>query len=78
MCELMGMSVNVLIDICFSFVGLIKWGGEIGLYKDGWGIVFYEGKGVCEFKDVDVSSMLELVYFVRCFFIKSYVVISYI
>ncbi|MGB1989951.1 MAG: class II glutamine amidotransferase, partial [Cycloclasticus pugetii] len=45
MCELLGMSANVPTDICFSFSGLIKRGGETGVHKDGWGIAFYEGKG---------------------------------
>lgn len=52
MCELFGMSVNVFIDICFSFIGFVQCGGGIGLYKDGWGIIFYEGKGCCIFKDL--------------------------
>jgi len=78
MCELMGMSANVPTDICFSFAGLIKRGGETGPNKDGWGIAFYEGKGVREFKDVDASSTSELAHFVRRFPIKSHVVISHI
>lgn len=52
MCELFGMSVNVFIDICFSFIGFVQRGGGIGLYKDGWGIIFYEGKGCRIFKDL--------------------------
>jgi predicted glutamine amidotransferase len=40
----MGMSANVPTDICFSFSGLVKRGGETGPHKDGWGIAFYEGK----------------------------------
>lgn len=55
MCELFGMLVNVLMDICFSFLGLLECGGNIGLYKDGWGIIFYEGKGCCIFKDFELS-----------------------
>ena len=43
MCELLGMSANVPTDICFSFAGLMKRGGETGPHKDGWGIAFFEG-----------------------------------
>ena len=78
MCELMGMSANVPTDICFSFAGLIKRGGETGPHKDGWGITFFEGKGVREFKDVDASATSEIARFVKDYPIKSHVVISHI
>ena len=45
-CELLGMSANVPTDICFSFTGLMQRGGKTGPHKDGWGIVFYHGKGL--------------------------------
>ncbi|NPU94011.1 MAG: class II glutamine amidotransferase [Gammaproteobacteria bacterium] len=78
MCELMGMSANVSTDICFSFAGLIKRGGETGPHKDGWGITFFEGKGVREFKDVDASATSEIARFVKDYPIKSHIVISHI
>ena len=78
MCELMGMSANVPTDICFSFAGLIKRGGETGPHKDGWGIAFYEGRGVREFKDVNASCTSELAHFVKRYSIKSHIVISHI
>lgn len=78
MCELLGMSVNVLMDIVFSFIGLMQCGGGIGLYCDGWGIVFYEGCGVWLFQDLLVSVDLEVVWLVQCFLIKSEMVIGYI
>lgn len=77
-CELFGMSVNILIDLCFSFIGLICCGGEIGLYKDGWGMVFYEGKGVCLFYDFEFCVIFKIVEFVFYLFIKSRMVICYI
>jgi len=46
MCELLGMSANVPTDICFSFKGLRERGGKTGPHKDGWGVAFYQGKGV--------------------------------
>jgi len=30
MCELLGMSANVPTDICFSFAGLMRRGGQTG------------------------------------------------
>lgn len=43
------MSANVPTDICFSFKGLKERGGRTGPHKDGWGVAFYENKGVCTF-----------------------------
>jgi len=78
MCELLGMSANVPTDICFSFAGLIRRGGETGPHKDGWGIAFFVGKGVREFKDVDASATSEIARFVKDYPIKSHIVISHI
>lgn len=78
MCEFLGMSVNMLIDLCFSFIGFMCCGGEIGLYKDGWGVVFYEGKGVCLFYDFEFCVILKIVEFVSKFLIKSKIVVCYI
>jgi len=78
MCELLGMSANVPTDICFSFAGLIRRGGEIGPHKDGWGITFFVDKGVREFKDVDASATSEIARFVKNYPIKSDIVISHI
>lgn len=39
------MSANVPTDINFSLSGLIPRGGQTGPHKDGWGIIFYEGRG---------------------------------
>lgn len=46
MCELLGMSANVPTDIVFSFTGLMQRGGRTGPHRDGWGIGFYEGRGL--------------------------------
>ncbi len=78
MCELMGMSANVPTDICFSFSGLVKRGGETGPHKDGWGIAFYEGKGYREFRDPNPSVDSEIARLIQSYPIKSKVVISHI
>ncbi|AGH80806.1 glutamine amidotransferase, class-II [Psychromonas sp. CNPT3] len=78
MCELLGMSANVPTDICFSFSGLLKRGGETGPHKDGWGITFYEGKGCRSFKDPQPSSRSRIAQLVKNYPIKSKVVISHI
>ena len=78
MCELLGMSANVPTDICFSFSGLVKRGGETGPHKDGWGITFYEGKGCRSFKDPNPSCDSKIADLVKQYPIKSKSVISHI
>ena len=78
MCELLGMSANTPTDICFSFSGLMQRGGRTGPHSDGWGIVFYEGAGVREFRDPHPSCESEIARLVRNYPIKSDIVISHI
>ncbi|SFG54738.1 class II glutamine amidotransferase [Neptunomonas qingdaonensis] len=78
MCELLGMSANVPTDICFSFSGLMQRGGGTGPHRDGWGIAFYEGKGVRSFHDPEPSCDSVIANLVKNHPIKSLVVISHI
>lgn len=78
MCELLGMSANVPTDICFSFTGLMQRGGGTGPHRDGWGIAFYEGKGVRTFHDPEPSVDSKIATLIRQHPIKSRVVISHI
>lgn len=78
MCELLGMSANTPTDICFSFAGLMRRGGQTGPHSDGWGIAFYDGKGCRSFHDPAPSSRSEIARFVRSYSIKSRSVICHI
>jgi len=78
MCELLGMSANVPTDIVFSFTGLMHRGGRTGPHRDGWGIGFYEGRGLRLFQDPRPSSESEVAQLVRRYPIKSEVVIGHI
>lgn len=78
MCELLGMSANVPTDICFSFSGLMQRGGETGPHRDGWGIAFYEGKGIRTFHDPAPSCHSVIARLIKSHPIKSLVVISHI
>ena len=78
MCELLGMSANVPTDICFSFTGLMQRGGRTGPHADGWGVVFYEGKGYRLFRDAAPSAESDLARLLRDLPIKSCTVISHI
>lgn len=78
MCELLGMSANVPTDICFSFRGLMQRGGCTGPHRDGWGIAFYEGKGLRCFHDPQPSAESRLAQLVADYPIQSHIVISHI
>jgi len=78
MCEMLGMSANVPTDIVFSFTGLMQRGGRTGPHRDGWGIGFYEGRGLRLFQDPTASSESEVAQLVQRYPIKSEVVIGHI
>ncbi len=78
MCELLGMSANVPTEIVFSFSGLVQRGGKTGPHKDGWGIAFYEGKGVRVFRDPAPSIDSEQARVLQRIPIKSTAVIGHI
>lgn len=78
MCELLGMSANVPTDIVFSFTGLMQRGGRTGPHRDGWGIAFYEGRGLRLFQDPQASSESEVAKLVQSYPIKSETVIGHI
>ncbi len=78
MCELLGMSANTPTDLCFSFTGLTQRGGNTGPHKDGWGVAFYEGKGVRLFHDPEPSASSPLAQLVQNYPIKSRTAICHI
>jgi predicted glutamine amidotransferase len=71
MCELLGMSANTPTDLCFSFRGLTQRGGNTGPHSDGWGVAFYEGKGVRSFHESSPSAKSKIADMVQQHPIKS-------
>lgn len=78
MCQLMAMSANVPTDARFSFSGLVARGGGTDVHRDGWGIAFYRGRGVQEFRDPQPSVDSRVAALVKSQSIKSELVISHI
>lgn len=78
MCQLLGMNCNTPTDICFSFSGFQTRGGLTDVHTDGWGIAFFEGKGVRQFLDPQPSYKSPIAEFVRNYPIKSKNVIAHI
>jgi predicted glutamine amidotransferase len=78
MCQLLGMNCNVPTDIVFSFTGFQARGGLTDEHTDGWGISFFEGKGVRQFLDHNPSAHSPIADFIRSYPIKSKNVIAHI
>ncbi len=72
------MNCNVPTDICFSFTGFQARGGLTDEHQDGWGIAFFEGKGVRQFLDSQASVHSPIAELVRNYPIKSKNVVSHI
>jgi predicted glutamine amidotransferase len=78
MCQLLGMNSNVPTDICFSFTGFKARGGATDRHADGWGVAFFEGKGVRMFHDPQPCSTSPLANLVSTHPIRSTSVIAHI
>lgn len=78
MCQLLGMNCNSPTDICFSFTGFQARGGITADHTDGWGIAFFEGKGVRLFLDPQASVQSPIADLVRRYPIHSKNVIAHI
>lgn len=72
------MNCNTPTDICFSFAGFQARGGLTDVHRDGWGIAFFEGRGVRLFLDPKASSTSPVAELVRNYPIHSLNVIAHI
>ncbi|MEK8051584.1 class II glutamine amidotransferase [Ideonella sp. DXS22W] len=75
MCQLMGMNANTPTDVMFSFAGLATRATE---HKDGFGIAFFEDKGVRLFVDPESALHSPVADLVKRYPIKSSHVIAHI
>ncbi|TFW29972.1 class II glutamine amidotransferase [Massilia horti] len=78
MCQLLGMNCNVPTDIVFSFTGFAHRGGRTDTHHDGWGIAFFEGRGVRHFVDHQGASASPIAELIKHYPIKSTNVIAHI
>lgn len=78
MCQLLAMNCNTPTDICFSFTGFQARGGITDTHSDGWGIAFFEGKGVRQFIDTAPSAHSKIAELVRSYPIQSKNVVAHI
>ena len=75
MCQLLGMNANVPTDVMFSFAGLATRADE---HKDGFGIAFFEDRGLRHFIDHHSARQSPVADLVKRYPIKSDNVIAHI
>jgi glutamine amidotransferase len=75
MCQLLGMNANVPTDVMFSFAGLAQRAVE---HRDGFGIAFFEGRGLRTFVDARSARESPVAELVQRYPIKSGNVIAHI
>lgn len=78
MCQLLGMNCNTPTDITFSFEGFRRRAGLTDTHTDGFGIAFFEGKGVRIFRDNRPGASSPMADLVSEYKIKSLNVIAHI
>jgi glutamine amidotransferase len=72
------MNCNTPTDVTFSFAGFAQRGGHTDHHADGWGIAFFEGRGVRLFVDSHAAFDSPVADLIRRYPIKSRHVISHI
>jgi glutamine amidotransferase len=75
MCQLLGMNANVPTDVMFSFTGLATRAHE---HKDGFGIAFFEDRGLRQFIDNHSARESPVAELVKRYPIRSDNVIAHI
>ncbi|MDT0139297.1 class II glutamine amidotransferase [Acidovorax sp. PRC11] len=78
MCQLLGMNANTPTDVTFSFTGFAQRGGITGDHSDGWGIAFFEDKGLRHFVDHQRAVDSPVAELIRRYPIRSRNVIAHI
>lgn len=78
MCQLLGMNCNTPTDVVFSFTGFAERGGRTDHHSDGWGIAFFEDKGLRHFVDHQAACESPVAELIRHYPIKSKNVIAHI
>ena len=75
MCQLLGMNANTPTDVMFSFTGFATRAEE---HKDGFGIAFFEDKGVRLFVDTSSARESPVAEMVRRYPIRSENIVAHI
>ena len=78
MCQLLGLNCATPTDAAFSFTGFCQRGGRTDHHADGWGIAFFEGKGLRLFVDHQSASDSPMAAFLQQYPLKSRNIIAHV
>ena len=78
MCQLLGLNCATPTDATFSFTGFRERGGHTDHHADGWGIAFFEGKGLRLFIDHESAAQSPMAAFLQAYPLKSRNIIAHV
>ena len=78
MCQLLGLNCATPTDASFSFTGFCQRGGATDHHADGWGIAFFEGRGLRLFVDHECAAESRMAEFLRSYPLKSRNIIAHV
>ena len=78
MCQLLGLNCATPTDANFSFTGFRERGGNTDHHADGWGIAFFEGKGLRLFIDHESAAQSPMAAFLQSYPLKSRNIIAHV
>jgi predicted glutamine amidotransferase len=78
MCQLLALNCLNPTDASFSFTGFARRGGLTADHTDGWGMAFFEGKGLRMFVDHESAATSPVATFLRQYPIKSRNIIAHV
>lgn len=77
-CQLLGMNCAQPTDFTFSWRGFACRGGETDVHCHGWGIAFYEGRGIRTFHDPEPAASSPIAELVSNYPMKTHNMIAHI
>ncbi|GAA6143763.1 class II glutamine amidotransferase [Hydrogenophaga sp. 5NK40-0174] len=78
MCQLLGLNCATPTDASFSFTGFRQRGGKTDHHADGWGIAFFEGKGLRLFVDHESAAESRMAEYLRTYPLKSKNIVAHV
>ena len=78
MCQLLGLNCKTPTDAIFSFTGFCQRGGGTDHHADGWGIAFFEGRGLRHFVDHESAVASPVAELIRRYPIKSRNIVAHV
>ncbi|EJK55509.1 hypothetical protein THAOC_24758, partial [Thalassiosira oceanica] len=73
-----GMNCATMTDFSFSFRGFARRGGDTDVHSHGWGLCFYDGRGLRSFHDPDPAAESLLAEFLQTHPVKTLNMVSHI